>query len=139
MCAHRSAFMQVCVPPVLSDSARFTISDNAIPPSRIADASLVELPSIYDRMSVEQRADFDVADLMLTAIFMVCVFGALIFSALLLAVQLAIEGRQQLREVHAEKGRRLRWLKDGSKVRLDSLPAGHYHLFLSQYAPTRAP
>ena len=98
----------------------------------------MELPNIYDRMSVEQRADFDVADLMLTGIFMVCVFGALAFSALLLAVQLAIEGQQQLRLVHAEKGRRLRWLVDGSKVRLNSLPPGDYHLFLSQYAHIRA-
>ena len=47
-------------------------------------ASLTELPDVQARMSIEQRADFQVASLLLSVIFILCVFGALGFSFLLI-------------------------------------------------------
>jgi hypothetical protein len=59
-------------------------------------ASLVQLPDIRDRMSIEQRDDFAIAGLLLTIIFMVCVFGALGLSAALLVIQMAKDRRMSL-------------------------------------------
>ena len=59
-------------------------------------ASLVQLPDIRDRMSLEQRDDFAIAGLVLTIIFIVCVFGALGVSVGLLIVQLAKDRRLRL-------------------------------------------
>ena len=56
-------------------------------------ASLVQLPDIRDRMSIEQRDDFAIAGLLLTVIFMVCVFGALGLSAALFVIQMAKDRR----------------------------------------------
>ena len=57
-------------------------------------ASLVDLKNIRDRMSLEQRDDFEVDDLLLTIIFTVCVFGVLVFSAVLLSIKAAVEVRR---------------------------------------------
>ena len=86
-------------------------------------------------LRVSTLAELDQASPVLRAAFRMP--STLLSFALLLPT--LVLGYQLHNECVQATARRLRWLKDGSKVRLDSLPAGHYHLYLSQYAPTRAP
>ena len=55
--------------------------------------ALTELPGIRSRMSRELKADYEVLDLLLSMVFIVCVFGALFLSAVLFIVQAAAEVR----------------------------------------------
>ena len=85
-------------------------------------ASLVELPGISDRMSIELKLDYEVQGVLLSAIFIVCVFGALVFSAVLTVEQMRQEREQRLREERAGKARRLRWVDDASEVVINKKP-----------------
>ena len=87
--------------------------------------SFTELPTIVERMSIEQRTDYAVAGLLLTVIFIVCVFGALVLSAALLGIQVAKDRRDRLAQ------RRLRFLDSKEAVQVTLLPNGEYHVFLS--------
>ena len=55
--------------------------------------SLTELPSIFARMSPEQREDYSVRGLTLSVLFVVCVLGVLVFSAVIAATQLVQDRR----------------------------------------------
>jgi len=87
-------------------------------------ASLVQLPDIRDRMSIKQRSDFAIEGLLLTIIFIGCVFGALGFSAVLLILQLKQDLRERQDKARAARARRLRLLKNGAEVLLDTLLSG---------------
>jgi hypothetical protein len=74
--------------------------------------------------SVELRDDFAIAGFALTVIFIVCVLGTLGFSVGLLVLQLDQDRRQRLGEARAARARRLRLLKDGTEVTLNTLLTG---------------
>ena len=70
-------------------------------------ASLTELPDVQDRMSLEQRGDYQIYAVLLTTLFILSVFGAVLFSALLLTVQVARNRRRRMAEERESLARRL--------------------------------
>ena len=92
------------------------------------NATLTELPAIRHRMSLEQRATYEIDGLGLSVIFMVCLFGALAFSAVVTVYQAFL----QHKEHQDTLARRLRLRDDGTAVLPTALEEGcQYHLFLS--------
>ena len=92
------------------------------------NATLTELPAIRHRMSLEQRATYEIDGLGLSVIFMVCLFGALAFSAVVTVYQAFL----QHKEHQDTLARRLRLRDDGTAVLPMALEEGcQYHLFLS--------
>ena len=94
--------------------------------------TLTDLSEIKARMSIEQRQDFNLPIVALTAILFISVVGALIFSGIMLVGQLAEEGAMQLREARNANARRLRYKENHREVTLTKmLDTGEFHIFLS--------
>ena len=92
------------------------------------NATLTELPAIRDRMSLEQRATYEIDGLGLSLIFMVCLFGALSFSAVMTAYQAVMQRKEHLDAL----ARRLRYRDGKMAAQPMAIEKGHqYHLFLS--------
>jgi hypothetical protein len=99
--------------------------------------TLTDLTEIKARMSIEQRQDFDLPIVALTAILFLSVVGSLIFSGTILVGQFAEERAKILREARSAHARRLRYKADNAEVMLSSgssgrvLESGSFHVFLS--------
>ena len=78
-----------------------------------------------ERLSPEQRTQFQVHSVMLSVILLAFLFGTLCFSGLVMFCQFAIESRNEY------KVRRLRWHRNGQQVQPPRIGAGEFHVFLS--------
>ena len=94
-------------------------------------ATLTELRDVQDRMSYEQREDFELPAVPLTATIIASVVGVLILSAVLIVMQAGQHAAQFERERQAAKARRLRSRDTGKGVAAPPLAVNAaYHLFL---------
>ena len=84
--------------------------------------TLTDLEEIRARMSIEQRQDFSLPIVALTAVLFLSVVGALVISGLILIGQIAEERARNLREARNANARRLRYKRDHTEVTL----GGHY-------------
>jgi len=92
--------------------------------------ALIASEALQQKMSIEQRTDYIVNDVVLSGILSVSVFGALVFAALLLAMQIIIEIKEQV------KLRRLKYAANGKWVECKQLSDPQaFHLFLSHAWP----
>jgi len=102
-------------------------------------AMLTQVKDLQDRMSQEQREDFQLLSGPLTFVMIVSVVGTLILSAGLVLAQAGQHARELEQRRLAAKARRLRYVKDDEEVRAPdwtheggSLMAKRYHnTFLS--------
>ena len=94
-------------------------------------ATLTELEEVRKRMSEEQRADFHLPSLALSAILLVAVLGALGMSFVMMLAQTVREQARMRHEALVNKARRLRFKADDREVDLAKLAASDFHLFLS--------
>ena len=93
--------------------------------------ALTQLTDLQERMSLEQKADYLVSHVLLSAIAVVCCVGTFVVLAVILAVQARNEARRTVREARAAKARRLRYLNNGREVDPPAIHEKHFHLFLS--------
>lgn len=94
-------------------------------------ASLTELGALRERMSIEQKADFDVPSVLLSFVMLGAVVGALLLSAAMFVVQLAQERTLMEREARASRARRLRYVDGHTEVIAPVLGSkDHFHLFV---------
>lgn len=113
-------------------------------------ATLTEMDELQQRMSDEQKHDFEVPMFGLSVFLLVSVLGAIGLSFGLLTAQVVRERAQQQREKRAARARRLCWVASSKEVVLGSPVVGaaappthkvthqatftvptHFHLFLS--------
>lgn len=94
--------------------------------------TLTDLMEIKARMSIEQRQDFNLPIVALTAVLFLSVVGALIFSGLILMGQMGEERARKLREARNANARRLRYKHNHTEVTLGgAIDPGNFHVFLS--------
>ena len=94
--------------------------------------TLTDTEGIQDKMSIEQKGDYVVSTVAISAILLVSVLGSLVVVAIIAAVQVALEIRR------AARLRRLKYVKDGKWVELAPAGGGDpqaFHLFLSHAWP----
>jgi hypothetical protein len=92
------------------------------------DAELTGLAAIQDKMSIEQKNLYVLDQGTLTAIMMCSIIAALVISAAIFAVQFAAEAARAKRDAHANRARRLRYVRNGQEAEVPSIEPGQFHL-----------
>ena len=97
--------------------------------------ALTQLDDLQERMSVEQRSDYVVPYVSLSAVLLLSCAGAIIALGVIIVVQVAQEAERVRQETQAKSTRRLRRQADGKEVELSAIEPAEggrsYHLFLS--------
>ena len=124
----------------LANACSFSLVVVFICSSMFKITTLTENRAVVDRMSIEQRYDFNVPADVLTYVLVGAVVGALILSSCVLIVQLDRERAQMAAEKRAAKARRLRYKKTHMEVTVPALASeSHFHTFLSHVWGVRQP
>jgi hypothetical protein len=92
---------------------------------------LTAQPTIENYLSDEQRSDFQLESVALTALLFGCLFGNIAISACMLLERLASEQERHRLEELASKARRLRYRSNDVEVNVPKISSNEFHLFLS--------
>lgn len=116
----------------LANASSFSLSVVYLCSLMFKMATLTQLQEVIERISPEQRVDYDVPSVGLSILLIASVLGSLFFSLILLVGQLARERAQMAKEARAQKARRLRYKETHKEVEVEPVESDrHFHTFLS--------